>query len=249
MPALYPRFSRLNAGDIEPMPQVTGIRAARARTRVDTEFSAKTSRNPAVSAANFFPSRLSLKSLRDAASVCRGCDLYKYATQTVFGEGPARARLMLVGEEPGDNEDLEGHPFVGPAGKLLHRALEAAGIAPRDAYVTNAVKHFKFVERGKRRIHQKPKIVEVRACKPWLEGEIAVVKPRLVVALGATAAQSLLGSTFRLMANRGRLLPGPPRILATIHPSAILRAPDGDDRRAKMSDLVDDLRAAIRDVS
>jgi DNA polymerase len=156
---------------------------------------------------------------------------------------------MLVGEEPGDSEDLKGHPFVGPAGKLLRRAMDAAGIGPRDAYVTNAVKHFKFVERGKRRIHQKPKIVEVRACKPWLEGEIALVKPRLIVALGATAAQSLLGSTFRLMANRGRVLPGPPRILPTIHPSAILRAPDGQDRRVKMLDLVNDLRTAIRDVS
>ena len=147
---------------------------------------------------------------RQAAAACRGCDLYKYATQTVFGEGPARARLMLVGEEPGDSEDLEGHPFVGPAGKLLHRAMETAGIAPRDVYVTNAVKHFKFVERGKRRIHQKPKIVEIRACRPWLQSEIAVVKPRLIVALGATAAQSLLGSTFRLMANRGRIVPGHP---------------------------------------
>ncbi len=214
-----------------------------------TESRLKTPRNPAVSAADFLPSRLSLKSLRDAAAACRGCDLYKYATQTVFGEGPARARLMLVGEEPGDSEDLEGHPFVGPAGKLLHRAMEAAGIASRDVYVTNAVKHFKFIERGKRRIHQKPKIVEVRACKPWLESEIALVKPRLIVALGASAAQSLLGSTFRLMANRGRVLSGPPRILPTIHPSAVLRAPDGEDRRAKMSDLVHDLRTAIRDVS
>jgi uracil-DNA glycosylase len=205
-------------------------------------------RGVTLSAADFLPSRLSLKSLRQAAAACRGCDLYKYATQTVFGEGPARARLMLVGEEPGDSEDLEGHPFVGPAGKLLHRAMETAGIAARDVYVTNAVKHFKFVERGKRRIHQKPKVVEIRACQPWLQSEIAVVKPRLIVALGATAAQSLLGSTFRLMANRGRIVPGPPRILPTIHPSAILRAPDRESRNEMLSSLVRDLRKAIQDV-
>jgi DNA polymerase len=187
--------------------------------------------------------------LREAAAQCRGCDLYKYATQTVFGEGPASARLMLVGEEPGDSEDLVGRPFVGPAGKLLHRAMEGAGIDPRAVYVTNAVKHFKFVERGKRRIHQKPKIVEVRACKPRLQSEVAVVKPTLVVALGATAAQWLLGSAFRLMANRGRVLAGPPRTLATIHPSAILRAPDSDGRRQLMTYLVTDLRKAVRAVS
>lgn len=153
---------------------------------------------------------------------------------------------MLVGEQPGDSEDLAGHPFVGPAGKLLHRAMGEAGIDPREAYVTNAVKHFKFVERGKRRIHSKPRVVEIRACKPWLDAEIAVVKPALVVALGATAAQSLLGPAFRLTLNRGRIVAGPPRVLATIHPSAILRAPDSETRRVQLADLIHDLQIAVR---
>lgn len=151
---------------------------------------------------------------------------------------------MLVGEEPGDSEDLAGHPFVGPAGKLLHRAMLDAGIAERDAYVTNAVKHFKFVERGKRRIHQKPRLVEIRACRPWLEAEIEVIRPQLIVALGATAAQSLLGPKFKLLANRGKIQPGPPRILPTIHPSAILRAPDSDTRHRELAHFVEDLRIA-----
>lgn len=198
------------------------------------------------SAEAYLPERLSLKSLREAAAACEGCDLYKYATQTVFGEGPARAKLMMVGEEPGDSEDRLGHPFVGPAGKLLRNAMGEAGIEPRDVYLTNAVKHFKFVERGKRRIHQKPKVVEVRACKPWLDAEIAVVRPALIVTLGATAAQSLLGPKFRLTANRGRVIPGPPRILATVHPSAILRAPDSDARRIELAQFIDDLNAASR---
>jgi len=187
-----------------------------------------------------------LRGLRAAAADCRGCDLYKHATQTVFGEGPAGARMMLVGEQPGDSEDRLGHPFVGPAGKLLHRAMEAAGISPRDVYLTNAVKHFKFVQRGKRRIHSKPKTLEIRACKPWLDAEIQVVRPALIVALGATAAQSLLGTGFRLLANRGRvlaeLLPTP--VLATIHPSAILRAPDDAARRRELNKFVEDLRVA-----
>ena len=154
--------------------------------------------------------------------------------------------MMLVGEQPGDREDLVGHPFVGPAGQLLERALERAGIAAADLYVTNAVKHFKFVERGKRRIHAKPKTIEIRACRPWLEAEIRVVRPALVVALGATAAQTLLGASFRLLANRGRVLSGefPTPILATIHPSAILRAPDDAARRRAMDEFVDDLHAA-----
>ena len=187
-----------------------------------------------------------MRSLRAAAADCRGCDLYKHATQTVFGEDPAGARMMLVGEQPGDSEDRLGHPFVGPAGKLLHRAMEAAGISPRDVYLTNAVKHFKFVQRGKRRIHSKPKTLEIRACKPWLDAEIQVVRPALIVALGATAAQSLLGTGFRLLANRGRvlaeLLPTP--VLATIHPSAILRAPDDAARRRELNKFVEDLRVA-----
>lgn len=151
---------------------------------------------------------------------------------------------MLVGEQPGDSEDLCGHPFVGPAGKLLHRALEEAGIDEDDTYVTNAVKHFKFIQRGKRRIHNKPRVVEIRACKPWLEAELAVIEPALVVALGATAAQTLLGSSFKLLANRGRVVDGPPRIVATIHPSAVLRTPDGDARRAEYAHFVHDLKIA-----
>ena len=152
---------------------------------------------------------------------------------------------MLVGEQPGDSEDLAGHPFVGPAGKLLHRALDEAGIDEADTYVTNAVKHFKFIERGKRRIHNKPRVVEIRACKPWLDAELSVIKPSLVVALGATAAQSLLGSGFKLLANRGKVTEGPPRVMATIHPSAILRSPDSATRRVEYAHFVDDLRIAV----
>ena len=198
------------------------------------------------SAADFLPPRASLKSLREAAAGCRGCDLYQHATQTVFGEGRARAPMMLVGEQPGDSEDRLGHPFVGPAGKLLHTAMERAGIEPRDVYVTNAVKHFKFVERGKRRIHATPKSIEIRACKPWLDAEIRVVRPALIVVLGATAARSLLGASFRLLANRGRVLPALLAIpvLATVHPSAILRAPDDATRHRELGKFVEDLQTA-----
>jgi DNA polymerase len=154
--------------------------------------------------------------------------------------------MMMVGEQPGDNEDRLGHPFVGPAGRILHRAMEEAGIDQRQVYVTNAVKHFKFVERGKRRIHAKPKTIEIRACKPWLEAEIAVIRPALILALGATAAQSLLGSSFRLLANRGKLIAAtlPHPVMATIHPSAILRAPDDRTRRRELGKFVEDLEAA-----
>jgi uracil-DNA glycosylase family protein len=171
--------------------------------------------------------------------------LYEHATQTVFGEGLAHAPLMFVGEQPGDREDREGHPFVGPAGSLLRRAMDAAGVDPRDAYITNAVKHFKFVERGKRRIHAKPKVTEVRACLPWLEAEIALVRPHVVVALGATAAQALLGPAFRLTAHRGELLAArlAPRVLATVHPSSILRARDDETRHREFAAFVQDLRA------
>jgi len=195
-------------------------------------------------AIEFLPERTTFKSLRDAAMHCRGCDLYKHATQTVFGEGNAHAPMMLVGEQPGDSEDRQGHPFVGPAGKLLHAALTEAGIEPRDVYITNAVKHFKFTLRGKRRIHQKPKTIEIRACRPWLEAEIALVKPQIVVTLGATAAQSLLGPSFRLTQHRGEVVSSElvPRIIATIHPSAILRAPDDEARRDEMAAFVEDLR-------
>jgi uracil-DNA glycosylase family protein len=203
------------------------------------------------SAAAYVPEQRSLTSLRAAAAHCRGCDLYKYATQTVFGEGRARARMMFVGEQPGDSEDRLGHPFVGPAGKLLHRAMEDAGIVPRDVYVTNAVKHFKFIQRGKRRIHNKPRTIEIRACKPWLDAEIQAVRPALIVALGATAAQSLLGSSFRLLANRGRVMasPLPTPVLATIHPSAILRAPDDKTRHREMRKFIEDLETARRSLT
>lgn len=187
-----------------------------------------------------------MKALREAAAHCRGCDLYKYATQTVFGEGPVRAKVMFVGEQPGDSEDRAGQPFVGPAGRLLRKTMEQAGIKPSDAYITNAVKHFKFVERGKKRIHQKPKTIEVQACEPWLEAEIRKVHPQVVVALGATAAQALLGRDFRLTKHRGEVLASPlaPRVLATVHPSAILRSPDSETRRRELHKFLEDLKQA-----
>jgi uracil-DNA glycosylase family protein len=200
------------------------------------------------SAAEFLPERLTLRSLREAAAHCRGCDLYKQATQTVFGEGPAHAPLMFVGEQPGDAEDKEGHPFVGPAGKLLHKAMAAAGVRDDEAYITNAVKHFKFVWRGKRRIHAKPKVTEIRACLPWLEAEIETVRPALVVALGATAAQALLGSKFRLTEHRGEIFASPlaPHVMATVHPSSILRAPDDAARERELAAFIDDLRRVAK---
>jgi DNA polymerase len=196
-----------------------------------------------LSAQEFLPSRRSIKALREAAATCKGCSLYRYATQTVFGEGAARARLMFVGEQPGDEEDRTGHPFVGPSGRLLRNAMQDAGIRPGDVYITNAVKHFKFVERGKRRIHAKPKVTEIRACEPWLEAEIAVVRPQLVVALGATAAQVLLGPAFRLTRHRQETMAsqwGP--VVATVHPSSILRAPDSESRARELAAFVEDLR-------
>jgi uracil-DNA glycosylase family protein len=190
----------------------------------------------------------SLDDLRSAASGCRACDLYRNATQTVFGEGGEGARLMLVGEQPGDREDLAGEPFVGPAGRLLDDALVAAGIDRGTVYVTNVVKHFKWrrAPSGKRRIHQKPDRAEVSACRPWLEGEIARVQPQLVVLMGATAAQAILGSAFRVTRQRGTVLPtdlGPPA-LATIHPSAVLRARTSQERGEALAGLVADLRVA-----
>jgi uracil-DNA glycosylase family protein len=198
------------------------------------------------SAADFLPGRLSLRALRTAAERCRGCDLYKAATQTVFGEGKLHAKLMLIGEQPGDKEDRSGHPFVGPAGTLLRTALELAGIDPAQTYITNAVKHFKFIERGKQRIHASPKVTEIRACAPWLDAEIRVVQPQLVVALGATAGRSLFGSAWRLTEHRGHFVTAPfaARAFATIHPAAILRLRDADDRRDQMAQFVADLRTA-----
>jgi len=208
-------------------------------------------KRPLTSAADFVPARPTLKSAREASKGCRGCDLWKVGTQTVFGEGGRTAALMLIGEQPGDAEDLSGHPFVGPAGKLLDRALADAGIDRATVYVTNAVKHFKWEPRGKRRIHKKPRASEIAACRPWLDIEIALVKPRIIVCLGATAAQALLGAQFRVTQHRGAFVPSPlaSRVIATVHPSSILRAPDDDARRSEMKAFTDDLRIAARALS
>jgi uracil-DNA glycosylase family protein len=192
--------------------------------------------------------KASLQDLRRSASGCRACDLYQRATQTVFGEGAESARLMLLGEQPGDREDIAGEPFVGPAGRLLDEALVAAGIDRRVVYMTNVVKHFKWrrAPSGKRRIHQKPDRAEVSACLPWLQGEVARVQPELIVLLGATAAQAILGSQFRVTRERGAVRPtslGPPAV-ATIHPSAVLRAATSEEREAALAGLVADLRIA-----
>jgi uracil-DNA glycosylase len=199
-------------------------------------------------ATPFLPERRTLSALREAAAGCRGCHLWRRATQTVFGEGLKRARVMLVGEQPGDKEDLAGKPFVGPAGRELDKGLEAAGIPRREAYVTNVVKHFKFVERGRRRIHQTPKRFEIDACRPWLDAELDVVEPEALVLLGATAAKALLGSSFRLTRHRSELLDSElaPIVTATIHPSAILRQQDDASRAAEREAFAEDLRVVAR---
>src|SRR3954470_22129977 len=199
-------------------------------------------------ATPFLPERSTLKDLRAAAAGCRGCHLWRGATQTVFGEGLKKSRVMLVGEQPGDREDRAGAPFVGPAGRELDRGLEAAGIVRADAYVTNVVKHFKFEERGRRRIHQTPKKFEIDACKPWLEEELSVVKPEALVLLGATAAKALLGASFRVTRHRGEMLDSElaPLVAATIHPSAILRAPDDESRHAERRGFAEDLQTVAR---
>jgi uracil-DNA glycosylase family protein len=193
------------------------------------------------SAADFLPPELSFDRLREAANGCRGCDLYLHATQTVFGEGSERAEVMLVGEQPGDKEDLAGEPFVGPSGILLDTALEEAGIDRSKAYVTNAVKHFKWRPAGKRRLHEKPNQMEITACRPWLDAELALVQPKIVVALGATAAQALLGPQFRVTRQRGQFFTTDfaPVVTATVHPSSILRS---DDRPTEMAEFIRDLR-------
>jgi len=197
-------------------------------------------------AAPLVPPRPTLVSLRAAAAECKACDLWARGTQTVFGEGARRAAAMLVGEQPGDEEDLSGRPFVGPAGRLLDKALDEAGIERSRTYVTNVVKHFKWEPRGKRRIHAKPDALEIFACLPWLEAELAVVRPQLVVCLGATAAQTFLGKRFKVTQERGKILASPlaPRVLATVHPSSILRAPDDETRRLEMRRFIDDLKKA-----
>ena len=208
----------------------------------------RTPRSMTTTAAPLIPPRPTLSALRDAARHCKACDLWKRGTQTVFGEGSPHAQVMLVGEQPGHEEDLAGRPFVGPAGKLLDRALEEAGIDRRQAYRANVVKHFKWEPRGKRRIHAKPDIVEITACLPWLQAELEVVKPRVLVCLGATAAQALLGRKFKVTQQRGEFVPSPlaPLVTATVHPSSILRAPDDETRRAERARFVADLKKVAR---
>lgn len=200
----------------------------------------------ATGAARLIPNEPDLARLHEAAAGCTACPLYRNATQTVFGEGPDHARMMLIGEQPGDSEDLAGRPFVGPAGRMLDRCIEEAGIARDETYVTNAVKHFKWVPRGTRRIHGKPNAMEIAACFPWLEAELAAVKPKIVVALGATAAQALFGKAFRVTRDRGRPVPSrwAPYAVATVHPSALLRVPDAETRHREIARFVDDLKKA-----
>jgi uracil-DNA glycosylase len=198
-------------------------------------------------AEEFIPARPNLKSLRENAAHCTACDLYKRGTQTVFGEGSEKARVILVGEQPGDKEDLVGRPFVGPAGKVLDRALEIAGIEREETYVTNVVKHFKWEPRGKRRIHKKPNALEIATCRPWFEAEVYVTKPDVVICLGATAAQAIIGKSFKVTQRRGELmfdLAIAPAVMATVHPSSILRAPDEEARREEMTQFVADLKVA-----
>ena len=199
-------------------------------------------------ATPFLPDRPTLEKLREAAADCRGCHLHRHARQTVFGEGLKRAKVVFVGEQPGDQEDKQGKPFVGPAGRELDRALEKAGIDRRDAYVTNVVKHFKFEERGKRRMHKTPKRFEIDACLPWLREELRVIKPEALVILGATAGKALLGSKFRIRDSRGHPLDSDlaPLVFATVHPSSILRAPDDESRHLEREAFTDDLKVLAR---
>jgi DNA polymerase len=198
---------------------------------------------PHPAAESHVPIKPTLPRLRGEAAVCRACDLWKRGRQTVFGEGARSARLVLVGEQPGNEEDLAGHPFVGPAGRLLDQALVQAGIDRREAYVTNVVKHFKWEPRGKRRIHSKPNWTEINACMPWLMAELDVIKPACLVCLGATAAQAIFGRAFRVTTQRGTFVPSSlaPHVMATVHPSSILRAPSDDERHKQMHEFVGDL--------
>ncbi len=198
------------------------------------------------SAAPFIPANKELNHLRDASKLCQGCHLWKFGTQTVFGDGPPEARMMLVGEQPGDVEDRKGEPFVGPAGKILDWALNEAGIDRSTLYLTNAVKHFKWEARGARRLHKKPNRAEVEACQPWLQAEIESVQPDLIVLLGSTAAQSILGSSFRVSQSRGHIFeqPGFPQLFVTVHPSSLLRVPDPTRRQTERERFVDDLKKA-----
>ena len=207
-------------------------------------------KEPSKSAAEFVPPHPSLTVLREAVQKCHGCDLYKHATQAVAGEGPRSSKIVLIGEQPGDEEDRAGKPFVGPSGRLLDRALDEAGIDRSTVYVTNAVKHFKFEERGKRRLHKKPSAGESKACRPWLEAELAAIHPETIVCLGATAAQSVFGAAYRVTKERGQFVTHAwaPKATSTVHPSAILRAPDEESREAEYRRFVEDL-VKVREAS
>jgi uracil-DNA glycosylase family protein len=201
-------------------------------------------KRPQITAAPLVPPKPTIPKLQSAAADCKACDLWKLGTQTVFGEGSSKAKVMLVGEQPGDQEDIQGRPFVGPAGRILDKALEEAGIDRNEVYVTNAVKHFKWEPRGKRRIHKKPNSMEITACKPWIEAEIQVVKPEVIVCLGATAAQALLGRQFKVSTQRGQWIESPlaPFVMATVHPSSLLRAPDDETRQRETARFIADLK-------
>ena len=242
---LYSVLWRLARGDRELLLSREDPDLERLR-RFDRELQQGLVAPAASGAGTFVPATKDLDELARAASTCRGCDLYRHATQTVFGKGPPTARAVLVGEQPGDQEDLQGAPFVGPAGEVLDRALVEAGIARDDVYVTNVVKHFKFVRTGRRRIHQTPGTVEIGACRPWLEAELGILRPRVLVCLGATASKALLGPDFRITRDRGRFVETPwaPRLLATYHPSAVLRAEDQAGQDRLYGFLVGDLRLA-----
>jgi DNA polymerase len=205
-------------------------------------------RNPKaeIGAGRFLPTERSIRELRRAAATCKGCALWRNATQTVFGDGSERAKMVLVGEQPGDQEDLKGIPFCGPAGQILHRGLVEAGIDREEVYITNAVKHFKWLPRGKRRLHQKPNSREIAACRPWLVAELQTVQPHVLVCLGATAARAVFGKTTKISEHRGELLQSDlsSRIVVTVHPSSILRIEESDSREAAMRQFIDDLRSA-----
>lgn len=196
----------------------------------------------------YVPSNANLEQLRAASKLCQGCDLYKHATQTVFGESPKDARIVLIGEQPGDSEDRSGHPFSGPAGRLLDKAFEAAGIDREQVYLTNAVKHFGFQERGKSRLHKTPRIIEVNACFPWLEKELEELKPDVIVCLGATATRAVLGPGVKVMEHRGKFLESQwaPHVMVTVHPSSILRAPDHEMREQAMKAFIKDLKQIVK---
>lgn len=246
---LYSVLFRIAQGDAGLMLRQGEPQLQRLRKLADEAPPATAS--PAAGAGSFIPKTSDLEELRRAAASCQGCDLYRHATQTVFGLGPGTARSVLVGECPGDQEDLQGAPFVGPAGQVLDRALAEAGIPRQDVYVTNVVKHFKFIRTPKRRIHQTPGAVEIGACRPWLEAELAVIRPEILVCLGATASKALLGPDYRLMKERGKILKTPwaPKLLATLHPSAVLRAEDRPGQERLYGFLLTDLKLVAAELS